>query len=122
MSELRARVESLEHGLKTLAEVMSDGGGRLQTMQAAVHALIVTNPNGAAFGPRLQNALDVMEANTLATSMNDVYVDAMQAAKEACLGDLAQIAPAEAGPGDKFIAELVRTIVWTMIDKAKAPA
>jgi hypothetical protein len=91
IAELRARVDALEKGFNVLVEVMSEGGGRLQALQAVVHALIVTNPNGAAFGPSLRNALEVAEANTLATSMNDIYLESMQATKAACLEDSAKI-------------------------------
>jgi phage tail protein X len=119
-AELRARVEKLEANIKTLAEVMSQGGGRLQALQAVIHALIVTNPNAAAFGPSLQHALDVTEANMLATSLNEVYVESMQATKEACLGDLARIAPRE---DDDFLKALTSRIVWMWTpEDAQAPA
>lgn len=109
IAELRARVNELETNFKILAEVMSEGGGRLQALQAVAHALIVTNPNSAAFGPSLQHALELTEANTLATSMNDVYVEAMQATKEACLGDLARIAPRD---DDDFLKSMTSRIAW----------
>jgi phage tail protein X len=119
-AELRARVEKLEANIKTLAEVMSQGGGRMQALQAVIHALIVTNPNAAAFGPSLQHALDVTEANMLATSLNEVYVESMQATKEACLGDLARIAPRE---DDDFLKALTSRIVWMWTpEDAQAPA
>jgi hypothetical protein len=120
IAELRARVNELEKNFKILAEVMSEGGGRLQALQAVAHALIVTNPNAAAFGPSLQHALDVTEANTLATSLNEVYVESMQATKEACLGDLARIAPRE---DDDFLKALTSRIVWMWTpEDAQAPA
>ncbi|MFJ1471174.1 hypothetical protein [Massilia orientalis] len=111
IAELRARVDALERGFKMLAEVMSEGGGRLQALQAVVHALIVTNPNGAAFGPSLQHALDVTEANTLATSLNEVYVESMQATKEACLGDLARIKPRD--DDEEFANALITRVMWS---------
>lgn len=121
IAELCARVDALERGFKILAEVMSEGGGRLQALQAVVHALIVTNPNGAAFGPSLQHALDVTEANTLATLLNEVYVESMQATKEACLGDLARIAPRD--DDDAFLKAITRQLVWMWTPgDAQAPA
>jgi hypothetical protein len=109
-AELRARVEKLEANVKILAEVMSQGGGRLQALQAVIHALIVTNPNAAVFGPSLQHALDVTEANTLATVANDVYLASMQSTKEVCLGDLARMEVRDAD--DEFTNGLISRIMW----------
>lgn len=109
ITALRGRVATLEKSLNILVEVMSEGGGRLQALQAVVHALIVTNPNAAAFGPHLTNALEVAEANTLATSVNEFYLASMQAAKATYLEDLAVIeVPSDV---EQFTTELAGRIV-----------